>query len=473
MSNFRNVDNEEARLKALYIASARNAIESTTNLLKAGTDPNKAIKRNGWTPLMIATLKGFGDIVNLLIQYNVNVDLQNKNGATALYIACENNATNIATNLLKGGADPNIKERSGWTPLMIAILKGFDDIVNLLFQYNVDVDLQNRNGDTALYIACENNAVHIATDLLKSSADPNIKKRNGWTPLMIATVKGFGDIVNLLLQYNVDVDLQSIGGGTALSIACENDAIHIAAEILKGGADPNITIEDTIGQIWTPLMIATMKGFDDIVNLLIQYNVNVNLKNRIGATALYITIMFGNNVIHIATDLLKSGADPNIKTNDGWTPLMIAMLKGFDDIIVNLLIQYNVNVDLQNNNGATALYIACENNAIHGATALLKSSADPNIKERSGWTPLMIATAKGFGDIVNLLLQYNVDVDAQNTFGDTALHIACKSNAIHIATDLLKSGADPTISNTTTKQTPLMLALSRRYDEMVILLTKI
>ena len=117
-----------------------------------------------------------------------------------------------------------------------------------------------------------------ATALLKSSADPNIKKRNGWTPLMIATVKGLGDIVNLLLQYNVDVDLQSIGGGTALSIACENDAIHIAAEILKGGADPNITTEDTIGQIWTPLMIATMKGFDDIVNLLIQYNVNVNLQ---------------------------------------------------------------------------------------------------------------------------------------------------------------------------------------------------
>ena len=46
------------------------------------------------------------------------------------------------------------------------------------------------------------------------------------------------------------------------------------------------------------------------------------------------------------------------------------------------------------------------------------------------------------------------------------------SNATHIATDLLKSGADPTISSTTTKQTPLMLALSRHYYEMVILLTK-
>ena len=198
-------------------------------------------------------------------------------------------------------------------------------------------------------------------------------------------------------------------------------------------------------------------------------------KNKNGATALYITIIFGNNVIHITTDLLKSGADPNIKTNDGWTPLMIAMFKGFDDIIVNLLIQYNVNVDLQNKNGATALYIACENNAIHGATALLKGGADPNIKKGNGWTvtPLMIATAKGFGDIVNLLLQYNVDVDVQDAFGDTALHIACNNNAIHIATDLLKSGADPTISSTTTKQTSLMLALSRRYYEMVILLTKI
>ena len=37
----------------------------------------------------------------------------------------------------------------------------------------------------------------------------------------------------------------------------------------------------------------------------------------------------------------------------------------------------------------------------------------------------MIATAKGFGDMVNLLLQYNVDVDVQDAFGDTALHIYC------------------------------------------------
>ena len=33
----------------------------------------------------------------------------------------------------------------------------------------------------------------------------------------------------------------------------------------------------------------------------------------------------------------------------------------------------------------------------------------------------MIATAKGFGDIVNLLIQYNVDADLQNRDGDTAL----------------------------------------------------
>ena len=34
---------------------------------------------------MIATAKSFGDMVNLLLQYNVDVDLQNRNGDTALY----------------------------------------------------------------------------------------------------------------------------------------------------------------------------------------------------------------------------------------------------------------------------------------------------------------------------------------------------------------------------------------------------
>ena len=87
-----------------------------------------------------------------------------------------------------------------------------------------------------------------------------------------------------------------------------------------------------------------------------------------------------------------------------------------------------MDADLQNRDGDTALSIACENNAIYIATALLKggASADPNIKKRNSQTPLMRAVMKGFDIIVNLLIQYNVNVDLQNRNGATALYIACE-----------------------------------------------
>ena len=85
-----------------------------------------------------------------------------------------------------------------------------------------------------------------------------------------------------------------------------------------------------------------------------------------------------------------------------------------------------MDADLQNRDGGTALHIACENNAIYLATALLKGGADPNIKKRNSQTPLMRAVMKGFDIIVNLLIQYNVNVDLQNRNGATALYIACE-----------------------------------------------
>ena len=71
-----------------YIASAQNATQSVTNLLKAGTDPNNANEIRGWTPLMVASSKGYDNTVELLLQYGADTNIQDETGRSALYLAC-------------------------------------------------------------------------------------------------------------------------------------------------------------------------------------------------------------------------------------------------------------------------------------------------------------------------------------------------------------------------------------------------
>ena len=52
--------------------------------------------------------------------------------------------------------------------------------------------------------------------------------------------------------------------------------------------------------------------------------------------------------------LLKEGADVNIQNNDGWTALMIASDDGHHQV-VELLLKEGADVNIQNNNGWTAL----------------------------------------------------------------------------------------------------------------------
>ena len=459
---------------ALYMACKNNAIHIATDLLKSGADPN--IKTNrGQTPLILATIKCYGDMVKLLLEYNVDVN-HNANGATALYIAYKNNFIGIVTDLLKCGADPTISstttplmlalskshdemvikftkysakfsnlgtkeasealyiasawnaiesatnllkagtdpnktmKRNGWTPLMIATMKGFDKIVKLLLQYNVDVDIQSIGGDTALSIACENNDIHIATALLKGGADPNIQKRNGWTPLMIATMKGFDDIINLLIQYNVDADLQNINGDTALSIACENNAINIATDLLKGGADPNIQKRNG----WTPLMIAILKGHENIVELLLQYGANTKIQYETGESALYIACRqhHASKNIKIITDLLKAGADPNIKTMNGWSPLMISSIKNYADI-VDTLLYYGADPNLSSPTNQTPLMLASEKGCKEVVQVLLQY---PRVADGDTAHALMLATQKGHRDIVELLLPLQASANKKGLY---------------------------------------------------------
>lgn len=76
----------------------------------------------------------------------------------------------------------------------------------------------------------------------------------------------------------------------------------------------------------------------------------------------------------------------NIKDHHGVTPLMIAVMRSYEDI-AEFLIKNGADVNAQNNAGATPLMYACFENNLDMVKLLVKYGADVNVKTKYG-TPL-------------------------------------------------------------------------------------
>ena len=160
--------------------------------------------------------------------------------------------------------------------------------------------------------------------------------------------------------------------------------------------------------------------------------------------------------------LLKEGADPNVRDEEGRTPLHHAVKDNRLDI-VKLLVESGADVNAPDNYGLTPLHYAVHCGYEKFVDFLLRHGADPNAKDIGGNTPLHISAFEGhpatiilplelgsrseepetYMRIAKLLIKSGADVNMKNNGGRTPLHAAVLQNRIDIVRLLLESGADP------------------------------
>ena len=122
-------------------------------------------------------------------------------------------------------------------------------------------------------------------------------------------------------------------------------------------------------------------------------------------------------------------------------------------------------INNQNENGYTPLYLAVLSNNIQAIKELLSLNADINIPNNLNETPLFLSVNKNFFDAFLILMKYNADCNIQNIKGDTPLHIAVQKKEKKFIEILLKNNADPNLQNFTFGQTPTHLAIINKLDE--------
>jgi ankyrin repeat protein len=323
---------------------------------------NFKINEQGSTPLMMASIQGDKEIVQVLLKNeNINVNKQDYNGRTALMNASEYGQKEVVELLLdKKDTDVNKQDEGERTALMIASENEHIEIVELLLQYkNINVNKQDKHGNSALMIASEKEHEEIVLLLLQhKDIQINGKYLMGETILMKELQHGHIEAVQLLLKHkDIDVNQHDDRGWTALFYADHKDI----AQLLLGHKDINVNVQSNSG---TTLFKKLKNKMLKIVLKLMKDDViddeYMDFVFRKGLTALMLASKRGNEeVVHLL--LGHKDINVNLKDEDEQTALYWASKEGHEEVVRLLIEHKDVNVNQKNKKGKNALIVASEN----------------------------------------------------------------------------------------------------------------
>ena len=151
---------------------------------------------------------------------------------------------------------------------------------------------------------------------------------------------------------------------------------------------------------------------------------------------------------------------------EGCTALHMAT-KLKSKVIAEELVKAKVDIEAVDSKGLTPLQWACKAGNVAAAEYLICQGARCDVTDKDGTTLLMEVSEAGIMDLVNLLANRQVLLNAQcNTTEDTALHLAIANAHTSVAEFLASRGASLSVRNRS-GNTPLHLAVMRGYLDLV------
>jgi ankyrin repeat protein len=236
--------------------------------------------------------------------------------------------------------------------------------------------------------------------------------------------KGFFVINSEDLNYNVSYSLFYL---------CSNyDYLdeHIVKSLVKYGAD--VDFIDNHGGILglSLLQILVLRQHKDSIHLLLESGCNVDyIIPDLNMDALMLAAKFVSdpNIINL---LLQYGANVNVKGGDGYNCILYCAQYNKNPVILNVLVKagarlrsYSVYNDIFKNNTITPLFVACMFNNIHMVERLVILGDDLSFRDNTGMNALLAASScNPNADVVKFLLDSGMDIDrSRDNDGNTPL----------------------------------------------------
>ena len=459
----------EADLRLVRAAAEQN-YDATRELVAEGVDVNTA-RADGATALLWASHWDDLAMAGLLLRVGANVNAADDYGVTPLERAAENASIAMVEKLVRAGANVNSSRTSGLTPLMTAARTGNVAVVEALLDAGADVNAATaKTRSTALMWAVAESHSDIVRVLLDNGANSHASTTKGLTPLLFAVRNKGIDVVEMLLAAGVDVNETGADGTHSLPLAIISGHDQFAMFLLREGADPDgslggvSALHAAVGNVgawlgdWNRRHGRSRGGRLSprrrlqLVQALLKHGADPNARiassamvmsyigypkkgafetfacgtgNLRGATPLWVAAFgangdtsralgmksFGTNQHESSAEiiqlLLKAGADLNLTTDDGTTPLMMAAGLGRATHIPTAP-------------GRAERAPSAE----EAVKVLLAAGADVNAANEADFTALHGAAYRGLNEVVQILVDHDADINARDFRGRTPFRLA-------------------------------------------------
>ena len=301
---------------------------------------------------------------------------------------------------------------------------------------------------TELHLCLDNNDVEKTIEIvLNEGVVVDTPGKNNLTPLFWASQSASGEFIETLIDLGADVNAQRTDDKVAplyLAAACNN---YVAVDILlKHGADVgHLNTSKTAG-----LHACAGKGSLSVSRLLIDSGCDINLRDNTGKTALYLAVE--NKHKYMVKCLLESEANVNMEYNENASQ-RIYLVRGKDrgkpawhyvqveKVLLPLFLRHTNGGDLDVADFGLVLKSGWGKDPPENVRKNI-NEIGATFSDTQGQTVLHIASKSASLEIVDLLINYKADVNANDMDGFTPLHLAAMHGNIQVVKKLVETNAD-------------------------------
>lgn len=248
------------RLQKLTKAVRKNNIEEARWLIESGVKVNSI--SGGITPLHVAAAHNHVECAEVLLDNGAkHTQTIAPSMSCPLHVACRFNSLACVVLLINRGADVNAVNGEGWAPLFLAVRSGYTKCAEVLLASGAHVDMK-------LQPPCQQRDAQ------------TVEIADGLVPLHLAARHGQLECIKVLLTHGASVNAATTSNRSTplhLAVARSN---HTSCVHLLAAHAADINVCDSFGN--TPLHIASRKGYEESVEILLQAGANLYAVNKHG-----------------------------------------------------------------------------------------------------------------------------------------------------------------------------------------------
>ncbi|XP_038238090.2 protein phosphatase 1 regulatory subunit 12C isoform X2 [Dermochelys coriacea] len=247
-------------------------------------------------------------------------------------------------------------------------------------------------------------------------------------------------------------------GISALHQACIDENLEVVQFLVENGA--NVNQADNEG--WTPLHVAASCSYKEIAQYLLAHGAQVAAVNSDGEIPLDIAEDDGMEAL-LREEIAKRGVD------------VAAAKREEEELMLQDTRQWlnagRIDDTRHPKTGASALHVAAAKGYIEVMRLLLQAGYDPNVRDKDGWTPLHAAAHWGVEEACRLLVEHLCDMDTLNNVGQRPYDLA-DEDTLSLLEELQKKQEDlrskkeahlkQAVIDTSAEQQPVYSAKHRR-----------